>query len=97
MKLKPGVNLLGVQWQLFEASIKIEPIFNSAGAELVITSGVDGKHMIESLHYKGLALDFRTRDLKDPQDILKAVKAMLGQEFDVVLEKDHLHVEFQPK
>ena len=32
-------------------------------AELMVTAGLDGKHMESSLHYKGLALDFRTNHL----------------------------------
>lgn len=73
-------------------------VFRSFGVTPVITSGVDGRHMPESLHYKGLAFDFRTRHV--PQGDLAALTAhlsdALGGNFDVVLESDHVHVEFDP-
>jgi hypothetical protein len=99
LKLKSGVSLKGVQWELFEAAIKVEDAYNALGHECVITSGTDGEHMHKSLHYKGLALDFRTRTVPAAQrmKILKSVKAKLGPSFDVILERDHLHIELDPK
>jgi len=41
----------------------IEPILRKHGQELIITSMLDGKHMANSLHYKGLAVDLRIWDL----------------------------------
>jgi hypothetical protein len=98
MKLKPGVKLEGVQWQMFDAAIKVEEVYNNLGHELTITSASEGHHGPRSLHYKGRALDFRTRTvpLSQRQKILKSVKAKLGPDFDVVLEKDHLHLELDP-
>jgi uncharacterized protein YcbK (DUF882 family) len=99
MKLKSGASLKGVQWEMFEAAIKVEAAFNAYGHECTITSGSDGQHMPRSLHYKGLAMDFRIRDVPVSQryKIVKSAKSRLGTDFDVVLEKDHLHVELDPK
>lgn len=99
MRLKQGASLVGVQWQMFDAAVQIEPIFKDAGVELVITSGSDGKHGVKTLHAKGLALDFRTRDLAPTVRLVVAdrVRQQLKPAYDVVLEGDHLHVEYDPK
>ena len=99
MKIKEGVKLEGVQWQVFSAAIIVEAVLQSFGTELVITSCLDGQHMPHSLHYKGLAFDARSRDLA-PQFQTQArdeMKKRLGPDYDVVLEKDHFHIEHDPK
>lgn len=71
----------------------------------VVTSANDSKHMLGSLHYTGLAVDLRTRDLAEPV-ILRLTAALRrrlnGDEnknhpFQIVKEVDHVHVEYQPK
>lgn len=64
-----------------------------------VTSAFDGKHMKDSLHYTGLAMDFRTKNLSE-QDAKKWASDMskeLGKDYQCVIEVDHLHVEFDPK
>ena len=80
-------------------------LFNSMDTPFVVTSGNDGIHGAASLHYVGNAMDIRIRDpygawaLTDPQarSFEVALKSALGEQFDVVWERDHFHVEFQPK
>lgn len=98
MQIKPGVTLAGVQWQMFVAAIKVEEVYDHYEVACVITSGCDGKHMPTSLHYTGHALDFRTREfpVEALQEVRARLKAVLGPDYDVVLEKDHFHVEFDP-
>jgi hypothetical protein len=80
----------------------VDQVYESHGvAETVITSGEDGNHGWNSLHYDGDAFDTRTRDL-DPElakIIAKDVADRLGRDYDVVLEHSppHLHVEKQPR
>ena len=60
-----------------------------------LTSGTEGVHGRASLHFPGQGID-----LKRPiaaEQIEVALKVHLGDEFDVVLESDHIHIEFQPK
>jgi len=66
---------------------------------LVITSARDGQHMKGSKHYTGDAVDLRTRDLtkQEQKDLWQNLVNYLGPKFDVVLESDHIHVEFDPK
>ena len=75
-----------------------ESVFKKYSADLVITSVSNGKHMPTSRHYGGYAFDARTRDIMPTElkELTEDVSEALGNEFDVVLEVDHLHVEFDP-
>lgn len=97
MKLKEGVNLEGVQWQMFKAAVIAEAVFAKHGSELTITSANDSKHGPNTLHHKGLALDLRTWQVTGREGALIAdLKRELGDDYDVVLESDHIHMEFDP-
>lgn len=77
-----------------------DQVYASAGAQLVVTSLRDGVHMPGSLHYSGNAVDLRIRDLNQGQlgMILQGLRSRLsGQGFDVILESDHIHIEYDPK
>ena len=69
------------------------------GIDPVITSGSDGKHKTNSFHYSGKALDFRTKNIPEHklQVLLPILRQNLGENFDVVWETDHLHIEYDPK
>ena len=99
MKLKEGVRIYGIRSELVLALIVCEDVYNEVGTDLVVTSIIDGMHSSGSLHYTGSAVDLRIRNL--PQGRAEAVRdeiaERLGGDFDVVLEADHLHLEFQPK
>jgi hypothetical protein len=78
-------------------------VANTANAhnlpDMLITSGNDSQHMAGSRHYTDEALDFRTRHLTAEQKsiLVQFVKLRLGPDYDVVLESDHLHIEYDPK
>jgi len=98
MKLKPGVNLQDVSWRMFYAAVIAEGVYRKYGAELVITSANDGKHGDKTLHHKGLALDLRTWNLGGREMQVSAeLQKALGDEYDVVLESDHIHCEYDPE
>jgi len=98
VKLKDGVSLVGVQWQMFKAAIIAEAVYREYGTELVITSANDGKHKDGSLHYQGKALDLRTWTLNGREVMVHAkLQRELAPDYDVILERDHIHVEYQPK
>jgi len=77
------------------------------GYEPVITSANDGdEHKRGSAHYRGMAADLRTWVSEQnsvqistrTRDILaNRIREAVGQDFDVIAEKDHIHIEYDPK
>lgn len=95
--IKPGVKLHpSTAWAAGMPIVR--EVFRDFGYTATITSGRDGKHMTGSLHYSGQAFDFRSRDIAsaDLHHLVATLAEALGKEFDVVLESDHIHVEFDP-
>ena len=98
MRLKRGVKLRGLTPACLLAMMVAEGLYKENGYRLTITSVCEGKHSRGSLHYVGQAFDCRIRLAADaPQMLRDELKRRLGSEFDVVLESDHIHVEYQPK
>lgn len=100
MKLKPGVRLTGAQPQLsFAAFITYIVFLHHDVEDMTITSVCDGQHSRQSLHYVGHAFDVRISEtpLHKREAIVLDMKKALGEEFDVILEATHIHVEWQPK
>ena len=100
MKIKKGVKQEGVQPALWFGLGVAEAIWHTIGRQLTVTSLNDSTHSANSRHYNGLAADIRTRDLtplevKAVMQKLVAILDPLG--FDVVLEKDHIHLEVDAK
>lgn len=63
----------------------------------VITSANDKKHMTSSLHYSDLAWDLRINNIPDAgkvEEIARMLRVDLGNDYDVVVENDHIHCEF---
>ena len=61
--------------------------------------GNDGVHKKNSKHYNNEAIDIRTRDMSLNNKVLTQqwIKKWLGFNYDVVLETDHIHIEYDPK
>ncbi len=99
LSFKPGVRITGMRPEILLAAVAAMEAYKAAGHDLMITACVDGKHMAGSLHYAGAAIDLRTRDVApaDVQKLIAQIKSSLGDDFDVLLEVDHIHIEFQPK
>ena len=95
--IKSGVDLRGLTPQMAIAYTIACRCYGQY--DCVITSANDSKHGPNSLHYKGQALDLRTRHLNGQglQAVYLKLKESLGEQFDVVLESDHIHVEWDPK
>ena len=99
--IKKGVSIRGLSPQMAVAFTIMKGIYDKIGigVDCVITAGCDGKHKNKSRHYSGDALDFRTRNINKQyiNVIVDKIKKALGAEFNVVLHKTHLHVEYDPK
>ena len=105
VKFKDGVKLDGIEPEALHILVTAGFIWRETfhGVDCVCTSALDSRHMTGSLHYKGLAVDLRTYTLpggyvgEGAQKATKLLKDRLGSDYDVVLESDHLHVEYDPK
>jgi hypothetical protein len=99
ISIKPGARMLGVRAEILIAVPIACDILTMWDKELVITTGTDGKHKASSMHHAGWALDLRTRHLSEGQqrDFRDIMIKRLGSEYDVVLHKTHLHVEYDPR
>lgn len=107
MIFKPEVNL-----ELQPEMAKVLPFIDLAHhdcelhRDAVCSSAKDGTHMERSLHYQGLAVDVRSKDLSDAatHSLAAAIRKRLnGSEntnrpYQVVVETapPHIHVEYQP-
>lgn len=74
-----------------------DSIYQEHGHKMVITSLRDGAHSHTSLHYSGAAADLRIRGLESPQRVADEIRTALNRHYDVILESDHIHVEWQPR
>lgn len=100
INVKEGVVFKELNGQLFHLCATSESVFKRYGVIPTITSANDGKHMVGSYHYKNLAWDLRIWGLPDPQQVAAELSALLNIKdccYDVILEGDHIHVEYDPK
>ena len=97
------VNVLGLKPSMFEVLGIVElccKVANGDNYEVTITSAKDGVHSPGSLHYVGLAVDIRTKDMEFVSLSAKWIDKFLnvnGKRFDIVLEVDHIHIELDEK
>ena len=96
-KLKPGVDVSGLRPEMVLA-VLVARAYHPTGA-ITVTSVVDGKHKVGSKHYVGQAVDLRIFDISISQarEWVEAIAISLGKQYDVILESDHVHIEFDPK
>ena len=98
MKIKDdSVKLAGIRPETVVAMIIADQVYASHDKAFVITSVTDGKHSNTSLHYIGCAFDCRIYDDINNEALRDEIKGKLNVDFDVVLEKSHIHVEYQPR
>jgi hypothetical protein len=99
MEFKSGCKLLGMRTELLAGLMVADEVYRSWSTIMVVTSVTDGQHMRASIHYSGGAADLRTRTLPEGkvEQVASEIAEALGGEFDVILEEDHIHIEFQPK
>lgn len=100
MRIKQGVRIAGIKPELLFGLMVADSFYKRiTGTEMTVTAIVDGVHKSGSRHYMGLAADIRTRDLPPPvaAALVAALKLEIDADFDIVLEADHIHLEYDPK
>ena len=108
MKLKKGVQIerngVHLHIRVLEAMLQVSALYEKLGItgdRATVTSLLDGTHSSGSLHYEGRAFDSRTwnKDMsgqmteQEKNVLANLIRGLLGSDFDVVVEKTHIHVE----
>jgi len=96
MLLKAGVDISRLKREARRSLPIVAAVFAAFDEELVITSTYEGNHGEGSLHYSDDAYDVREPKVS-LGIIVVQLKDRLGTAFDVVLEEDHIHIEYDPK
>jgi len=99
IELKESVVLSGVRPEMVVGLIAAEGVYSFYSIPLVVTSVTDGSHGPHSRHRVGLGADLRTFNVPEDTipEIVDDLKRVLGPHFDVVLESDHIHLEYDPE
>ena len=103
IKFKQGVDIKHIQPETALAIPMCYSVYQDLGYQhMTVTSVADGKHTEKSFHYKGLAFDVRlpeqdTREASTNVLAVQMLRICLGRQFDIVLETDHIHIEFDPE
>ena len=99
MKMKSTVDVFGMRPELLLAVVIADGIHDKLGYDCILTSARDGKHSLTSLHYAGAAVDLRTKHLSgnDALVVTEQIRDALTEDYDVLLEMDHIHIEYQPR
>jgi len=97
MLVKLGVYIDELKREIRRALNVIDEVYREHGQEAVITSTYEGNHSPGSLHYARQAVDVRLPGRHVLGVLVEELKARLGRDYDVVVEPDHIHVEYDPK
>ncbi len=97
MLLKLGVDISRLSRPMRKGLNTIQRVFAEWNEEPVITSTYEGSHSPGSLHYENNAIDLRLAKKISHGMAVKLLKEALGKDFDVIYEKNHYHVEYDPK
>lgn len=99
MQIKEGATIAGIKIEVLEILKAADKIWKAHGQELVITAGLDGTHSAGSLHYCGYAVDLRTNyfDAQTAAKVADELRKALPARYDIVLEKTHIHAEYDPR
>lgn len=97
LKLKKGVDLTGVKPEILASWPIVAAVYYGCGeAECTVTSVCDGVHTT-IVHSLGMATDFRLPASCPPEVVVERMREALNKQYDVVLQVDHIHVEFDPR
>lgn len=93
MLLKPGVDI----YHLCREIRRILPKIDINYPDFVITSTRHDSHGAGSLHYADRAIDIREYAFRGLKVSLDKLRKLLGKDFDIIHERTHIHIEYDPK
>ena len=102
--LKNGVHINGAHFdkemvRIIDVAKDTAPMLEKG--TVWITSANDSEHMEGSLHFENIAFDIRIRNIignvqQEARLWAERMQEALGDDYDVLLEPDHIHVEYDP-
>jgi len=105
MILKEGTKFSEIDSAILVAACVADGLWQELGVTtgVTLTSGTDGQHSAKSLHYpsnspsgKCRAVDLRIWNVPSAHEAADKLRKRLTNDYDVVLESTHIHVEFDP-
>ena len=109
LKILPRCDLQVIKPQTVLAILVASSIYEHHNQDCEIYSVVDGVHGPNSKHPEGFAFDIRIKhldgndkdisaeDMRIARMIAAELREALGPQYDVVVESNHIHVEYDPK
>lgn len=97
MLLKLGVEISRLKRPCRRSLIIIEILYEEIKEEAIIVSTYEGNHGANSLHYCNDAYDIRPPQKTSGHAMKRLIKKALGNQFDVVFHRQHIHIEYDPK
>jgi hypothetical protein len=96
MLIKAGVDISRLRPEIRKKLGKIESIVDAINhKEMIITSTYEGNHSASSLHYANLAVDIRS--VNRGSTVWGEIGRALGEDYDVIIYENHIHIEYDPK
>ena len=83
-----------LNYEIRGALLTVQQVYDKYGLEPVCTAGADGNHKVNSKHYVNDAIDLRLPPKSIVDNIIEDLKARLGNKFYVLLEVDHIHIQW---
>jgi len=96
---KTPARVAGVRPETVFAMVAAERLCYAKGVDFVVTSCTEGEHSPGSRHYMGLAFDMRRHGIPAEwvDGFCAELRSRLGEDFQVILEPSHIHVQFSPQ
>ena len=96
MLIKAGVDISRLNREIRRSLPWAESVYQRYNENFIVTSTYEGNHGSGSLHYSNDAYDIALPTIIAKR-IYQGIKDTFPESFDVVLEADHIHVEYDPK
>ena len=96
---KTGARCSGLCPEMLQVLDTATTLFDDIGKDCIVTSARGGKHHATySRHYSGMAVDLRRRHLtlQEVEIIRSKLTDTLGDDYTVILESTHYHVQYKP-
>lgn len=97
MLVKPGVDISRLERPMRRALKPLNVLYKLYDDEFVVSSTYEGDHGPDSLHYANLAIDGRKIKNLNGTATRNLIKKKLGNDFDVLWHRGHIHIEYDPK